>query len=1162
MYEVDDELDLEDIECRLYSQVYHVGVENEEADSAAILDLIQSENKVKVHKDRYFKQDIPMEVPKLQDASDNLGFIALAREKDVRSIHSSVSFNTDSTDIVTEGNFNSPIHNNITVNQFTVPLILNSELDVSDQSYDNGRYFVPWYVEHANILDPGCKSYRSKSQRRRYERRMKREKEKQAQKACQGRQKNNHVIFISDESENECVVVNNSHGSSLEEADSGSDDIIYIPPPPVEVINVDVEEELIDVAAPLLLPNETDASPSLAGAAECNDFLDGAGVEKTTDKFNFDLHGADFNNSGDFVRPANPVDYCETESSCSTNDLNREGNCLKTVVFNEVDFPKEDMFSDKNLEGFGSFITPKRNACKNVSKRSDKIETAFTTVESESSGSSSESDYEVSNNPEDVRLPTLSPMHCEKTAPKGAKEKTAREADVGKQATKKDSSQRNQPDGDSSEEESRIVEKLPKKKRRRFCKKNKNIETKRTDVEDISSTKELVGPSDKKKPKNSLLRKGEEEGTNTVEVNATEPPNENQENDVSNKSVKKKKRRSSIHKNNEVDASNSSSTETSTGRTKKKKKRRISIEADTTPADREDNAGNGTKISTDPVLEAVQVQMPDIETVPEHKEEGSQNYVPESDPDLIIVDEVLSNTEAPLEIVLSSDTDDNIGDLEALGQDMELANCSFRNAKNKDGFDYFNIMNKNLCQDYNKFDVEQIQNSQTDDPEAWRVLSTDRLRYLNVDAKRGPRCNRCRRFGHIAVRCPEKPFAPSCTLCGFPGHQEPRCPNKRCNQCGNEGDYSTTYCWRCFKFRHDVCRLCHMKGHIADNCPDLWRRYHITIREGPLMVPEQAEITLLSQLWCSGCAGQGHLEHECNYYNRAYPPTTPYIMSYEDVYPVPTFEPLVWDQQEQHSALEVIPPAPTISDLYTAPCSSIPPLVPELMGPDCLLQEEINVNPASTKVLNPFSALVRTHQNALSSNDLEQMMREYLMHVNNAHYMTSTLIPPHLLNQSMNNFLKKDQRRIRGIIMSMPCHVVKRFLNKELADLENIVSQSDPKFLRGILFKYDNLSKSKRNLNYEVVLKKCFWYRVLNMFIFGVHHLKEGRVNIDYIRRYISESKQNKLDSSKRKSLLNAYNYVFEGGRHENVNYYKVIENLIKQEGYVHSNVNNALIRW
>lgn len=48
--------------------------------------------------------------------------------------------------------------------------------------------------------------------------------------------------------------------------------------------------------------------------------------------------------------------------------------------------------------------------------------------------------------------------------------------------------------------------------------------------------------------------------------------------------------------------------------------------------------------------------------------------------------------------------------------------------------------------------------------------------------------------------------------------------------------------------------------------------------------PKGIPIKEAKDLYCSGCAKQGHLEHTCDYYNRTHPPTTPVICEFKDVY--------------------------------------------------------------------------------------------------------------------------------------------------------------------------------------------------------------------------------------------------------------------------------------
>lgn len=352
------------------------------------------------------------------------------------------------------------------------------------------------------------------------------------------------------------------------------------------------------------------------------------------------------------------------------------------------------------------------------------------------------------------------------------------------------------------------------------------------------------------------------------------------------------------------------------------------------------------------------------------------------------------------------------------------------------------------------------------------------------------------------------------------------------------------------------------------------------------MISQEPQLKPRDQLWCSGCASQGHLEHECNYYNREYPPTNPCVSSYEDVLnqedtsrfsntiPTPP-PPPVWNVRNQNNLynnMSSFPSFPSTSQgiPYNTPIF-IPPLmsqiidpnqifpVPALLGqnrmmiPNCTISSNPSLPPMLTKVLNPFSVLVKQGEDAAKHRILNKMMVDYINEVNDINYVgcyesnKSKVIHPHMVKQEANELLKINQRRIKQIIMSMPSRGVRQFLTKELADLENVVSQSDPKYLRKKLFKYEKISQSKRVLHCDVVKEKCFWYRILNMYIFGVHHFRDGKIHINYIKAYVSEPKQNKLDNHKRKSLLNAYNYIFGGDRHVNVNYYKIIQQLIEK---------------
>ncbi|KAJ8951337.1 hypothetical protein NQ318_009271 [Aromia moschata] len=319
----------------------------------------------------------------------------------------------------------------------------------------------------------------------------------------------------------------------------------------------------------------------------------------------------------------------------------------------------------------------------------------------------------------------------------------------------------------------------------------------------------------------------------------------------------------------------------------------------------------------------------------------------------IVVDEANSTIvdDADYVEVVSSDSDNNFKDLRDVGKDMELANCNINPSGEGNSDEIVNVdetsasNSTNMQRDYFEFDVDAIQRTQTDDPEAWKVSHLDRMVELNIGRSKGPRCNRCRQFGHVGVRCPEKTGPPRCSLCGAIGHQEPRCTNKICTQCGNKGDYSTSYCWKCFKFRNSVCKICNMWGHIAKTCPDLWRRYHLTTKEGPIVTSQGPQLKRRDQQWCSGCAQRGHLEHECNYINKQYSPSVPYIISYEDVL-----------SQENSAILSDDISVPMEEILDSQDESSADYVLPQNMGCFTILSESEESNASSgdpAKNINP-----------------------------------------------------------------------------------------------------------------------------------------------------------------------------------------------------------------
>ncbi|XP_003744125.1 zinc finger CCHC domain-containing protein 7 [Galendromus occidentalis] len=144
----------------------------------------------------------------------------------------------------------------------------------------------------------------------------------------------------------------------------------------------------------------------------------------------------------------------------------------------------------------------------------------------------------------------------------------------------------------------------------------------------------------------------------------------------------------------------------------------------------------------------------------------------------------------------------------------------------------------------------------------WHVDMDDKFRHLRRNRYHTSKeCRNCRQSGHLTHECP-LPERIVCILCADTTHIAARCPNKICSTCKNEGH---TW-WRCYRAQHLLetqCRICNIFGHKADICPDNWRRFHCTTREGPPIAPEAGEKLSLAKKFCSWCGRRGHFATDC-----------------------------------------------------------------------------------------------------------------------------------------------------------------------------------------------------------------------------------------------------------------------------------------------------------
>lgn len=147
----------------------------------------------------------------------------------------------------------------------------------------------------------------------------------------------------------------------------------------------------------------------------------------------------------------------------------------------------------------------------------------------------------------------------------------------------------------------------------------------------------------------------------------------------------------------------------------------------------------------------------------------------------------------------------------------------------------------------------------------------------------GVRCDNCRQWDHIFEDCPEPFKKLTCYLCGEIGHYAAGCPKLSCGICFQKGHGS----WKCHNAltRYKlICTLCECVGHISEECPDLWRRYYLTTKPGPLVKGDPRELRKSSEMYCCNCGRKGHYVFDCTRYKMkpAYHPIWPFVIEYKD----------------------------------------------------------------------------------------------------------------------------------------------------------------------------------------------------------------------------------------------------------------------------------------
>lgn len=168
------------------------------------------------------------------------------------------------------------------------------------------------------------------------------------------------------------------------------------------------------------------------------------------------------------------------------------------------------------------------------------------------------------------------------------------------------------------------------------------------------------------------------------------------------------------------------------------------------------------------------------------------------------------------------------------------------------------------------------------DSDLWHVDADDRYRadrpsqaFRYHVALAGELCRRCGIRGHSTRSCRGRKHK-VCAFCSDAGHHERRCPRRMCSRCYRRGHVLA----ECRQTAIPVCGLCHHRGHPNERCPDVWRRYHLTTEDGPI-VKEKVTMKPPEQRYCYNCGRQGHFGHQCPQRKTSWT-TTPFIVSYKD----------------------------------------------------------------------------------------------------------------------------------------------------------------------------------------------------------------------------------------------------------------------------------------
>ncbi|CAL1280849.1 unnamed protein product [Larinioides sclopetarius] len=210
----------------------------------------------------------------------------------------------------------------------------------------------------------------------------------------------------------------------------------------------------------------------------------------------------------------------------------------------------------------------------------------------------------------------------------------------------------------------------------------------------------------------------------------------------------------------------------------------------------------------------------------------------------------------------SSDSDSSIIFLEPDQSNLQTNIAKETVVLSSDSEDSDSSMEKSFSQACQRKRVE-VSNADIspNSKDPWHINSEDKFRTRKQSNRYHDNavmtCSKCQLKGHSAKFCAISK-AMKCFFCGD-YHSGMNCKNKICTKCFQQGHDRR----RCYVHRIGTCGLCSMRGHSLNNCPDLWRRYHLTVSQTSKGSIVKGNPKPHSPLYCYTCGSKGHYGAEC-----------------------------------------------------------------------------------------------------------------------------------------------------------------------------------------------------------------------------------------------------------------------------------------------------------